>query len=957
MRRYKFFYYVTYLIVWIVTGAILFFIGYPIWNFYHKESSPVRIADSGNLQEKSAFQWIKRFQKIDPDIENPDQSEIIIFNDRDDFNSARIQNLFGKIGIINALYYQISDSDDNLERINYLTNINYSGYYGSVFQKLNDRKSIPEKLIALYEENTGLPWNFYGEGIIITNNQQVLVLQKGTDYQGSILLKMNDLKINFYGIFEITSSNETSRGTFSIDLLPNGKKMFSEAGIPSEFPASYEIRRNAYEIYYFAGNFSSFQIKVPFQYDLITKLMQHKIFYSKYQNEEVFWRWYYPFIDQIISSTGAKIKSDEKLIPRYPMEKNHVFSAAGQEIYITSKTTKSKFFIKGVNIGPALPGKFFTEFPEDKNVYLKWFQQISDLNLNTIRVYTLLPPAFYQALYQFNWNNPMPLFLLQEIWPEEHPVNSDYLNQEYNRTYHQEIEYTVGAIHGNIQIPERQFRSYGFYTYDVSPYLIGYLVGREMEPNEVIETDRLNAGYQFQGNYFYTRAETTPTEAWLAASCDYAAMLEDTLYQNHPLLAIVSWPTLDPMSHDTEWNEAGDKMLQNNDKAVVDINHIGVHEENVAGFFGAYHIYPNYPDFMNNEPAYANYMDAQGSFRYGGYLQEFMQQHTSYPAVVAEYGISTSSATAHFNPDGYHHGGLTEKEQAEGIIRMTEAIVNEGYSGAIIFEWMDEWAKKTWTTEFYMIPYERHVLWHNVLDPEQNYGLLSFDAAESVMETIYSGRTDQNAEQIVRMGQNETYLEIELEGFSKNDSDEIASIAINTFPKERPVWQYLLKLSGNPELLVNPGYQWLNGNYLASPHPFSEYKQMIQLTNSQNISKQGKITSEKTQNLSSLKTGPFINNENQIFIDEKRIRIRIPYGLLGISDPSSRQILLDGKRFIPTSSDQIATQEVDAITVRIIRPNKPDIITEYPLKNWEIPKYTERLKDSFQPLSEYFGTL
>jgi hypothetical protein len=52
------------------------------------------------------------------------------------------------------------------------------------------------------------------------------------------------------------------------------------------------------------------------------------------------------------------------------------------------------------------------------------------------------------------------------------------------------------------------------------------------------------------------------------------------------------------------------------------------------------------------------------------------------------------------------------------------------------------------------------------------------------METIYSGRTDQNAEQIVRMGQNEAYLVIELEGFSKNDSVEIASIAINTFEGE-----------------------------------------------------------------------------------------------------------------------------------------------------------------------------
>jgi hypothetical protein len=39
---------------------------------------------------------------------------------------------------------------------------------------------------------------------------------------------------------------------------------------------------------------------------------------------------------------------------------------------------------------------------------------------------------------------------------------------------------------------------------------------------------------------------------------------------------------------------------------------------------------------------------------------------------------------------------------------MTEAIVNEGIRERSSFEWMDEWAKKTWTTEFYMIPYERH---------------------------------------------------------------------------------------------------------------------------------------------------------------------------------------------------------------------------------------------------------
>jgi len=208
MSRYKLFYHLTYLTVWIVTGALLFFIGYPIWNFYHKESNPVRIADLGNMPEKSAFQWITNFQKMNSDIENPDQSEIIIFDDRSAFTQENIQKLFGKIGIFNALYYQIAESAYDLTRLNYLTNIDYSGYYGSVFEKLDDRDSVPEKLITLYEKNTNQPWNFYGEGIIVTNNQKVLILQKGIDYKGSILLKVGNMAIDVYGIFEITSSKE-----------------------------------------------------------------------------------------------------------------------------------------------------------------------------------------------------------------------------------------------------------------------------------------------------------------------------------------------------------------------------------------------------------------------------------------------------------------------------------------------------------------------------------------------------------------------------------------------------------------------------------------------------------------------------------------------------------------------------------------------------------------------------
>ncbi len=427
------------------------------------------------------------------------------------------------------------------------------------------------------------------------------------------------------------------------------------------------------------------------------------------------------------------------------------------------------------------------------------------------------------------------------------------------------------------------------------------------------------------------------------------------------MIAIVSWPTLDPLSHNSEWNEEGDKSKQANDKAVVDINHIGIREENIAGFFGAYHIYPNYPDFMNNDIAYSKYSDNQGIFRYGGYLREFMNQHTRYPAVVAEYGISTSLVTAHFNPDGYDHGGLDEIQQGDGIVRMTEAIVREGYSGAIIFEWMDEWVKKTWTTEYYMIPYDRHVLWHNVLDPEQNYGLLAYAAVESDLHEVYPepGEHAKTQEiQTISVGQNVEYLEIMISGSAEFDPHKPISIALSTYADDaevEPTWEYLLQLGNKNELLVNPEYNWLKGKYASAPIDFSEYEPMIQITNKSNLTKEGVASPEKTINLSELKTGSSENNRNQVIYETHAIRIKLPYGLLGISDPSSRMVLYDEKEFFPTAIDQIGTRQTDKITIRIIRDNKKDIVANIMLAAWEVPMYTERLKDGFDLLASYFA--
>lgn len=144
-------------------------------------------------------------------------------------------------------------------------------------------------------------------------------------------------------------------------------------------------------------------------------------------------------------------------------EENMLYARTTQNSFEVLKDGKwETFFAKGVNIGAALPGKWFTEFPQDEKVYLDWFDKIGKMNANCIRIYTLLPPRFYSALDTHNKKHPKDLlWLLQEIWLEENPEGQDYLKKDYVGNYLAEIERVVDAVHGKADIPERRGRAYG----------------------------------------------------------------------------------------------------------------------------------------------------------------------------------------------------------------------------------------------------------------------------------------------------------------------------------------------------------------------------------------------------------------------------------------------------------------------------------------------------------------
>ena len=392
-------------------------------------------------------------------------------------------------------------------------------------------------------------------------------------------------------------------------------------------------------------------------------------------------------------------------------------------------------FVKGINLGAALPGKYPTEFPRDESVYASWLDTMAGMGANAVRLYTLLPPEFYAALAKRNApSGSRKIWLIQGVWAEL-PAGNDFAARAYVDEFGDEIRRVIDAVHGDLVTPPRPGHASGIYDVDASGSLLAYIVGREWEPFAVKAFDASRPRGSFEGRYF--RATDVPAmEAWVASMCELAAAYEARRFGTLHPLTFANWPTLDPLRHETEadrneedaWRakygipfpEAFREAPWENDAVALDATKIVPTAAMGAGFFAAYHIYPNYPDFLNLEPRFAS-----GSSRYASYLAALKRYHGHQPVLVAEFGMSTSRGVAHVQPEGWNHGGHDERRQGELVAAMIDAIRTTGYAGGVVFEYMDEWFKGTWSAAPLEIPAERRRLWFDAESPEQSYGLIA----------------------------------------------------------------------------------------------------------------------------------------------------------------------------------------------------------------------------------------
>lgn len=401
---------------------------------------------------------------------------------------------------------------------------------------------------------------------------------------------------------------------------------------------------------------------------------------------------------------------------------NVKFRTEGEKIEIYKNGEWQPFFAKGVNVGATIPGYDPGELAIDKKTFLRWFAEIKQLGANVIRVYTIHKPVFYQALVEFNeQHKDDPLYFIQGVWsPEEQMFsNNDALSVTAVKQFKKEIIYAVGAVYGNIKIPKEKGKASGRYNVNAGPYLLGWSIGTEWDPNLVDSTDKAHQGMApYQGSYFRAKDGATPFESMLAEMLDTLAAFESKQGWQHPY-TFTNWVTTDPLSHPGE-------VLVDEDRVSVDAMHI----EPVnwkAGYFASFHAYPYYPDFFRWDETLQNVRNDKGEIdTYKAYLRLLKEHHQGIPIMITEYGVPSSQGIAHLTGLGRNQGGHTEEEQGKIDADLLHQIVQEKYAGAILFMWQDEWFKRTWNTQEFEQPVDRRKYWLNVLTNEKLFGIMGF---------------------------------------------------------------------------------------------------------------------------------------------------------------------------------------------------------------------------------------
>lgn len=662
----------------------------------------------------------------------------------------------------------------------------------------------------------------------------------------------------------------------------------------------------------------------------------------------------------------------------------HLFSHKKVTAFVTVqdknfKVNGDNFQIHAINLGSSIPGHDDKEFRIDQETYLRWFQLIQEMNINTIRVYTIESPTFYKAFKEYNRKAKTPLYLIQGIDIGDYEKNStkDYFDRKLKKNFIRDVKMMVDVIHGKRIVSYSPIHGSGTYTTDVSAWTIGYIIGTEWNDVTVEYTNRLHATDNvYYGDYVKTTEEAKPFERILAEVGDQLFAYESKKYGEQRLVSFGNSAQTDPFTYDEAISDYFNKFT------TVDVSRMIATDQVKTGMFASFQVYSGYPDYYSlKEEKYSN--------TYQAYLKA-LNDYYKIPFVVSEFGYSTARGeTINFQNDDFGHSSYTEEQQGNMIVSAISAMKEVGIQNFILYEWHDEWDKNVWNT-VHGVDTSRSQYWHDLQTSTQSFGILTFEDGKKQPDVILDGKKEEwDPSDVIletsgyklssKYDTTYLYLLIEAENFrwqedtlyipfdiTQKSGTKKADIDDLTFERAT---DFLLQIHGKEDsrLLVQERYNPLKAVYGQQLYhtdfytlenqpkkDSSVFEDIKQITSFQDLLRNGneynianKVTLVDTGYLvygNGDPTSKDFNSLSDFYINGNIIEIRIAWNLLNFADPSFMLIHDDYYE-----NYGIETYAVDEIYIGVGNQDATIPFGKVFLKGWhEKFEYHERLKKSYE---------
>lgn len=674
-------------------------------------------------------------------------------------------------------------------------------------------------------------------------------------------------------------------------------------------------------------------------------------------------------------------------LPLHSTEKASTFvKTNGKKLLLFNKGTWEEIIVSGVTMEDSIPGGLSAKDKVIYDMYMEWFSMIDEMNANIIQADDLMGTEFYRAFYDYNSTSKEPLYLMQAITLEDKAYDNmiDAFSGKLEKLLSRKAYVTIDAIHGNIRSGEES------YIWDISDWTLAYTVGTDWDQDLVLYTNDIfadRAGYS--GKYITTWPTASAFETVLAKVGDHIFSYETGKYGHQRLLGYKNWARTDPLFHDSSWSVGLHENL-----ASVNMELITTHDTVKSGIFVAYHVEPNYPQFLSFDPVYSKYVDKDGNNNsYKGYLKTLNEYH-KLPVVVSTFGVPTSRGVSNIDEvRNFNQGGLSEKEQGEILQILYKDIMDAGLAGGCIFSWNDGWNKIVWNTND-AVDIDRTAYWSDAQTSTQSYGILAFEPGKersvsyvdgdvSEWEGI-EGLTKKDGYQL-QMMYDEKYMYFHVQLNKDYQTEDKVYIPIDITPRSGAKRDTTNKLfydrdmdfviiidgENNSKILVQeyynniyPLYGFEAGKeniYIDIPEKDSgQFSLIKQLSRNFMYDKNDEIREAVFENTGMLYHGNANPNAEEydsladFMISGNNIEIRIPWALLNFSDPSKMMI----------HDDYYKNYGVEFMKIHEMYAGlaieKPSETLQIPsgrleLSGWEnSPKWHTRLKKSYYYIKDIF---